>query len=262
MIKRKTSSRLFVYRLYVFVSLQILRRRGFSRCAIMLIFFINVTSLCAQGKLTIHFNHLANGHKIIAKTGLYHNSFDELYSITKYKYYVSNFSLKKKLHSIFLIDAFGSDSLQIPIPAGNYNSISFLIGVDSIHNVAGAQSGALDPLNDMFWTWNTGYVTWKLEGFSDSSHADLHRIEQHIGGYRHPYNTAQSVYLVFPKPLIISKQHHAADIIINCLLDEYWNSIVANKISEQPVIVAPGIKAAKLSQNFRKIFKIDTIKNK
>lgn len=262
MTKRKTSYRYFVFRPSLFAGQCIVRRDTFLTCATLLIFVINVTSLRAQGKLTIHFNHLANDRKIIARTGLYRNSFNEPYSITKFKYYVSNFSLKKKLNGIFLIDAFGSDSLQMPIPAGNYNGISFLLGVDSIHNVAGAQSGALDPLNDMFWTWNSGYVTWKLEGFSDSSHADLQRIEQHIGGYRHPYNTSHSVYLSFPQPLVITKQHNSADITINCFLDEYWSSIVTNKISEQPVIVAPGIKATNLSQNFGKLFKIANIRNK
>ena len=56
------------------------------------------------------------------------------------------------------------------MPAGNYNSLSFLLGVDSMHNVSGAQTGALDPANDMFWTWNSGYVMAKMEGASPRLH--------------------------------------------------------------------------------------------
>ncbi|WP_316930094.1 MbnP family protein, partial [Hymenobacter sp. IS2118] len=39
------------------------------------------------------------------------------------------------------------------IPVGDYQSVSFTVGVDSARNVAGAQTGALDPNNGMFWTW-------------------------------------------------------------------------------------------------------------
>ena len=37
------------------------------------------------------------------------------------------------------------------------------LGVDSLRNVTGVQTGALDPAMDMYWTWNTGYVMAKLE---------------------------------------------------------------------------------------------------
>jgi hypothetical protein len=241
-------------------------REKFSRSAVfglvILLVTLNIPGvLSAQGKLVVHFNHLANGRTLAQDTGRYVNSFNEPYSITKCRYYISNITLQKQIEGAYLIDAFGSNSLAIEVPDGSYNSISFLIGIDSVHNVAGAQSGALDPLNDMFWTWNTGYVTWKLEGFSDSSHADLHRIEQHIGGYRFPYTTSRTVNLTFPQPLVISKNGVSAAINIDCILDEYWNSNVPNRISDQPVVVTPGNKASTLSQNFLKLFRIGSTRN-
>jgi hypothetical protein len=38
----------------------------------------------------------------------------------------------------------------------NITAIKFLLGVDSLKNVSGIQTGALDPAKGMFWTWNTG----------------------------------------------------------------------------------------------------------
>ena len=70
-----------------------------------------------------------------------------------------------------------------------------MIGVDSIHNCSGAQSGALDPVNGMFWTWSTGYIFLKLEGHADASASSGHIFEYHIGGYAAPNNCIRRVTL-------------------------------------------------------------------
>ena len=38
------------------------------------------------------------------------------------------------------------------------------LGVDSVLNYNGVHEGALDPINGMYWTWQTGYIHCKLEG--------------------------------------------------------------------------------------------------
>lgn len=78
-----------------------------------------------------------------------------------------------------------------------YDSITFLIGVDSLHNVSGAQTGALDPVNDMFWTWNSGYVMAKLEGNSSSSPQMNQKFEYHIGGYSGKHNVVKKLSFRF-----------------------------------------------------------------
>ncbi len=67
--------------------------------------------------------------------------------------------------------------------------------MDSIHNCSGAQSGALDPVNAMFWTWSTGYIFLKLEGKSAVSKSPGHLFEFHIGGYKQPSNCIRKVNL-------------------------------------------------------------------
>jgi hypothetical protein len=90
------------------------------------------------------------------------------------KYYISNVKLRKTdgtwwsaPESYYLVDASNSSSAILSIndiPKADYNSISFLIGVDSTRNVSGAQTGALAVSNNMFWSWNTGYIFVKVEG--------------------------------------------------------------------------------------------------
>jgi hypothetical protein len=145
----------------------------------------------------------ANGKKIVLNDSIYTNAFGEKYTVSKLKYYISDFHFitgankesKKFDRSVYLVDAAKENNIRLKIPAGKITGISFLLGVDSINNCSGAQSGALDPLNDMFWTWNSGYVSFKMEGKSDSSKADLQRIEQHIGGYKGAYKVMRKIFL-------------------------------------------------------------------
>ncbi|MEQ1553676.1 MAG: MbnP family protein [Ferruginibacter sp.] len=125
-----------------------------------------------------------------------------------------------------------------------------MIGVDSALNCSGAQNGALDPLNDMFWTWNNGYTMFKLEGKSDSSKADNNRIEHHIGGYKGEYKTMQNIFLPLDENYFTKK--NSITIIMN--LDNYWTNNI--KISENPIVATPGKMAKLVAENFVKLFSI------
>ena len=131
-----------------------------------------------EASITLRFQYIANDKPLVLADSTYTNAFGEQYTITKLKFYISNprFIVKEKNNkeaSVFLIDAAGDDSISFKAPAGEYSKLMFSIGVDSALNSSGAQAGALDPLNGMFWTWNSGYVYFKMEGYSTSSTADL-----------------------------------------------------------------------------------------
>lgn len=123
----------------------------------------------------------------------YVNANNDSFYISTFKYYISNISFTdannntwSETESYHLINAADPASLSFTvtgIPAGDYVSMRFMIGVDSARNCSGAQTGALDPANDMFWTWNTGYIMAKLEGKSPVSTASAHNISFHIAGY-------------------------------------------------------------------------------
>lgn len=98
---------------------------------------------------------------------------------------------------VWLLDLADSSSLnQIYVYpqqaiARNY-AISLLFGVDSAIQVGGVGKGALDPQRGMYWTWQTGYVQWKMEGVirvdeesnrSDGSAVAEYPMELHLGGF-------------------------------------------------------------------------------
>jgi hypothetical protein len=86
--------------------------------------------------------------------------------MTTFKYYISNVSLITRNcdfvaipDSYFLVNAADSSTLNQQInniPEGKYTGITFTMGVDSLRNFAGAQTGVLDPAKGMFWRWNSG----------------------------------------------------------------------------------------------------------
>jgi hypothetical protein len=87
------------------------------------------------------------------------------------------------------------------VPAGEYNKVTFTVGVDSSGVVNGAAGGTLDPATcNMFWSWNSGYVALKFEGQSEVSvggaggesvtTANPKGIAYHIGGWKDKTGTA------------------------------------------------------------------------
>ncbi len=145
--------------------------------------------------------------------------------------------------------------MPLELPAGTYQTITFTLGVDSLLNCSGAQDGALDPLNGMFWTWNSGYIFFKLEGYSSSSTADLNRIEQHIGGYRGPYKAQRVITLKLDKPLSLI-QNEVQELNVQLDLDKYWLSVHPVKLAENPLIMIPGALASRSADNLANMFSI------
>lgn len=169
-----------------------------------------------KGKLQINFKHLVGNELLKLDSIHYKSELGQDYTISKFKYYVGKFCLKsvkgKNFISkdYFLINEDEELSKQIKlnnIPNGTYTSISFILGVDSIHNCSGAQSGALDPLNAMFWAWNTGYIFLKLEGNSSFSKSPGGMFEYHIGGYKQPTNCIRQINIdLSSNPIIINSK--------------------------------------------------------
>jgi len=155
-----------------------------------------------KGTFTIEFENEVNGAPLVLNNQNYKNANGDTYNISVFKYYVSNIKLTKTDGTVYslpesyiLVDAAKPSSFLTnfkDIPAGDYTKISFIIGVDKERNLAGAQTGALDPALGMFWTWNSGYIFVKLEGTSPQSTAVNNALTFHIGGIVDPNNTIRT----------------------------------------------------------------------
>jgi len=165
--------------------------------------------------LKVTFVNTINKVPLVLDSVTYTNCWNETYTISKLKYYISNVQLQmanktinKETNSYHLINEedTATKSFSLSMPAGKYSSLSFLIGVDSLKNVSGAQTDALDPLNGMFWTWNNGYIMFKLEGNSPQSTVVNNKVEYHIGGFAGANNSLRIVTINFVTPLILLKK--------------------------------------------------------
>jgi MbnP len=223
------------------------------------------------GPVELRFQNFV-GSQPLTLGGSYTNAFAENFTVNKFKYYITNIELlntgsgKKKPvpDSYFLVDQANPASLNIDIDAatGSYNAISFLIGVDSIRNVSGAQTGALDPLMDMFWTWNSGYIMAKMEGTSPVSSLPDQMIEYHIGGFKGENNVVRQVILAFPSSLEREVLKNSKLIVdVQADLNTWFQNPNSLSITDYPTCTSPGELAKKYSENYSKMFSIYSIES-
>jgi hypothetical protein len=142
------------------------------------------------GKLTVSIANEIDGQPLVFGPMSYTNASGNKYSVDLLKYYVSNFTLVKadgsetNFKNYQLIDASVPSTLSFTLDSvlnGEYTSVKFFLGVDSVRNHTGVQEGALDPVHGMIWTWNTGYIFFKHEGFYQDSTGATRTIVFHLG---------------------------------------------------------------------------------
>jgi hypothetical protein len=210
--------------------------------------------------ITIHFKHTMGDRELQLFNETYADSFGEPITITRFKYYISHLSIiggsQKEIplsDKTFLIDESEPHSKTLTFAADVTapRSLSFVIGVDSILNISCVQTGALDPLNGMFWAWNSGYVFAKLEGKSDSSHAPAHLVNWDVGGFRLPNNASRKVTLTLPAAIA-----NATDPVITIEADlfKWFNATHAIHIAQSPLCHQPGRLAMQLADNYSHMF--------
>lgn len=175
-----------------------------------------------------------------------------------FKYYISNIKLTKadgstwiQPESYYLVDLGNSSStsLQIPgVPEGDYNSIQFMLGVDSTRNVSGAQSGALAVSNNMFWTWSTGYIMAKFEGTSPQAPGSTFSF--HVGGFQG--NNASQVVVNYPftEEVLKIRKDAISAIELKANAQAIFDNDVNIIIHDTPTIHQPGLMARRVMQNF------------
>lgn len=199
----------------------------------------------------------------------YVNEIGDSFQVSTYKYYVSNIVLTKadgtkfvEPESYHLIDQEkeGSGKFVIPnVPTGEYVSVTFMIGVDSLHNVQGTQQGALAESNGMFWTWSTGYIMAKLEGFATKSTIVDSSFIFHSGGFSGEFGVLKTVTLNFPNNAEVSGRNIPNVHVFSDVL-EWFKTPNTIGFAEYNSVMQ-GKKALDLANNYADMFYVDHIDN-
>lgn len=220
--------------------------------------------------LTIQIDHVVNGSPLALGTQTYTNLGTEVFSVNAFKYYFTNISLTNHHgdviavpDSYFLVDESKPLSRTIVIsnlPEDDYTSISFIIGVDSHKNTSGAQTGALDPLNGMFWDWNSGYIMAKMEGSSPQSGNINKDLSFHIGGFSGANSGVRTISLNLPTDLQVQINHHPK-LTLSADLGKWFSSV--NTLSFATVYSVSSVNAVSksIADNYATMFTVSSVVN-
>lgn len=220
------------------------------------------------GNVHVQFQNQVQGNPLKLKDVKYKNRNGDDFTVSEFKYYISNISFVAKNgekinipESYYLLDQEKPGSLRLDIskvPAGEYKGLAFIIGVDSLRNLKGDQSGALDPANKMYWSWKTGYIFLKMTG--ESPQSPNGRIHFDIGGIKPETNTIRKQDLLFPKMLKVNTGKVSSVGIVTDLaqLFEGKETIDFSEINK----CMGGAKAVKIADNYvNGLFKVSRIQS-
>jgi hypothetical protein len=217
-----------------------------------IILFFSLYAL-AQRESSIQFCPTINYQITELGTNYYLPAIKDSIKIEALKFYISNvqfFHDEKKVAELdkkyWLVDIEKPESLTAPLPnpISNFNKINFNIGIDSLTNVSGAFGGDLDPTNGMYWTWQSGYINFKLEGVTNICPARNHLFQFHLGGYQAPFDALQNVEL---------KIGEGSEIKINVAIDYLFAQIDLEKTFQ---IMSPNQQAVEMARLVASVFSI------
>lgn len=172
------------------------------------------------------------------------------------KYYVSNIKLKsadgtwwEEADSYHLVCEgcdLGNAITLADVPAGSYTEVMYTLGVDSAMNVDGAQSGALSPSNEMFWSWNSGYIMMKAEGTSPNSATGAFSF--HLGGFSGEYNVVTTKSSDFGGSTLEVSAGNVQELSFKSNVAQLWH--MASSVSDVNVIHMPGEMAYHMASHY------------
>ena len=238
-----------------------------------------------QAPVSIQFNHVIGGQKLVLDKQNYSNAAGEQFNISTLQYFVSNIRLRrtdgseyvlKQDSSYFLVNEGNpaSHSVRFKAPAGDYNRVTFVLGIDSVRNTMdiSKRTGVLDPSNamdnGMYWGWNSGYIFFKMEGTSPQAKVDPtgHRkYRYHIGGfggYKAPtINNIKSVSLDLTKGGTV-KARNGRDATIHIVADilKVFNSSTQVSIAAHPSVMFSEY-SVNIANNYKNMFAHERTEN-
>lgn len=234
-----------------------------------------------KAPITLEFDNIVGGADLQLNTGSYTNESGEQFKVSMLRYFVSNIVLTNvngskyivpQDSSYFLIDESKPSTLKtsIKIPEGEYSKLEFVLGVDSLRNTKdlSQRTGVLDPTGEasgMYWSWNSGYIFFKMEGNSPSSKLTNNVFQYHIGlfgGYSTPtLNNLKNISIDLTQRGIAKvKTGKTPNVHLLVDVSKVFNGTNKVSISANTVVMASAF-SAKIADNFTSMFQHDHTEN-
>lgn len=237
--------------------------------------------ITGNGNLSLFFDHSLNGDKLILNTSTHTNSNGETLKVSRFTYIVSNIRLHNVDGTVF---TYPSDegyfivnselnNLEIDlsnVPAGDYNKITFGIGVDQPKYLTGEseQQAFWDLAQTQFmtWAWITGYKFINFEGtFTSSEITTPTNFRVHMGSHGTALDNYREQTVDFPSVAKVRRDrspnvHFVVDA--NKLLDGTHKlklSEALNPAGTTAIIMVNAEKAPKVAENATQMFTVDHI---
>lgn len=216
-----------------------------------------------KGSFDVHFNNVVRDLDLDLGNVYYTTDDGDTYRITHFNYYISNIAFNaadgtryNEPESYHLVKEDVAESQLIKVnnvPPGQYNSVSFTIGVDFYKNIDTIQVGNdLDTANGMYMGEGKGYIMAMLAGFAPRSANG--KLKYHIGGYQGMYNTIKNVTLQFNKPMSIDGNNQ--NIYINADVAKWFDGVHAIDFATLPSVDTIGPGAKMISENYANMFSL------
>jgi cytochrome c peroxidase len=177
-----------------------------------------IASLCAvhlaaAATLELQITPKVSGENLQPASLRYQTSAGETFSVTRVSWLASDFALQRNdgswlelSNSVAWFDTEQNrDSKRLEIPAGEYRSLRFLIGLDTNLNHADVAkfpaNHPLNPnLNGLHWSWQGGFIFLALEGLWRNSSGQLDGWAYHLA------RDTNSVCIMLAAPLEITNE--------------------------------------------------------
>lgn len=225
----------------------------------------------SDASLKLNISHVVNGSALVLDPSYtYTTASNDTFSVRLFRYYFSNVTLTNDAGqtisvpgSYYLVDESYPSTKAITlqnIPEGDYTTVSFLIGVDSLKNVSGAQSGVLDPVNGMFWDWISGYIMAKMEGYSPQSGSNIKDLSFHIGGFNGANRGIRNISLSLPMNAHVHKEHQS-QVNISGDLAKWFSGTNTITFSNTYFIGNISSRSKSIADNYAHMFTVTSVIN-
>jgi hypothetical protein len=219
------------------------------------------------GNAKVSFKGVVDATDLVYNTSKYKTQYGDTFTVSMFKYYITNVVLVKEdgskfyeTNSYHLMDHSSASTTEFTItkiPFGTYKSIQYLIGVDSIHNVSGAQDGDLAQSKGMYWPW-LGYINFKFEGSSNQAGSIDKTLVFHIGGYSGANNTNQQRSLTFGQDLVIA-DGKTPQLKLKTNVNQLFQDPATLDFQNTYDITSPGMRSVGFAGNYGDMISYDVI---